>query len=92
MFGQLNSNYGYFCGSEKMFCPSIPLSFTFLVLSAYFNTGGLYGTDRVIDEMNPDNHFSRGQLENLLKNEVHTCAMSSLFSLFVYALDMSKGS
>ena len=27
-------------------------------------------TDRVVDEMNPDVHFSRGQLENLLKNEV----------------------
>lgn len=27
-------------------------------------------TDRVIDDMNPDNHFSKGQLENLLKSEV----------------------
>ncbi|XP_076468714.1 uncharacterized protein LOC143299416 [Babylonia areolata] len=26
-------------------------------------------SDRVIDEMNPDNHFSKGQMENLLKNE-----------------------
>lgn len=26
-------------------------------------------SDRVVDEMNPDNHFSKRQLENLLKNE-----------------------
>ena len=30
----------------------------------------ILATDRVVDEMNPDVHFSRGQLENLLKNEV----------------------